>query len=111
MDLEHSLKAGSDNPEKGIQSAIKANQDLETLFKENPDPKKLLEDGALKYELALSREAIGKIEEGTEHQLLRAKEFQERVLGHGRRPIFVFKAIEASRKEAWVGYFCLFTVE
>ena len=62
-------------------------------------PKKLLEDGALKYELALSREAIGKIEEGTEHQELRAKEFQERFWAMAEGSFSFFKAIEASRSK------------
>lgn len=99
MDLEHTLEAGSDNLEKGVRAAIKANQDLEALFAENPDPKKLLEDGALKYELALSREAIGKIEEDSDHQVLRAKENQEQFWAMAEGSFSFLKAVEASRKK------------
>ena len=99
MDLEHTLEAGSDNLEKGVRAAIKANQDLEALFAENPDPKKLLEDGALKYELALSREAIGKIEEDSDHQVLRAKEYQEQFWAMAEGSFSFLKAVEASRKK------------
>ncbi len=69
------------------------------ILNETPDPKKLLEDGALKYELALSREAIRKIEEDAEHQLLREKEYQKKFWAMAEGSFSFLKAIEASQKK------------
>lgn len=98
MELETALESGSDELDSGIQSALKAHQELEALFEENPDPKKLLEDGALKYELALSREAIGRMEKGVDDQLRRANELYERLWALSEGSFSFLRAIEASRK-------------
>ena len=85
--------------EKGIQHALKANEELEALLVKSPDPKKLLEDGALKYELALFREAISKIEEDPSDKLFRAKKLRECFWAMAEGSFAFLKAIELSRKK------------
>lgn len=98
MELELALKSGSDKLETGIQLALEANRQLDALFKENPDPKKLLEDGALKYELALFREAVGQSDKSADIQAYRARELHERLWALAEGSFSFFKAIEESRK-------------
>lgn len=98
MELELALKSGSDKLETGIQLALEANRQLDALFKENPDPKKLLEDGALKYELALFREAVGQFDKSADIQAYRARELHERLWALAEGSFSFFKAIEESRK-------------
>ena len=52
------MKLGADRIEQGVQVALDADKELEALFEANPDPKKVIDDGAPKYELAMSRETI-----------------------------------------------------